>query len=127
MTDDPPRRSRSHIAWRAWCWFSGRSCYKCKRLHNGKQENGLQWCPGAPPAGLTPHGSERGTPMKVNKKGALALGAVIVGSMLALAGCAGGSGGAASSAPAMSGELTVWVDQNRADALKDIVKTFEDK
>lgn len=64
--------------------------------------------------------------MKVNKKSALALGALIAGSMLALAGCAGG-GGSASSAPEMSGELTVWVDQNRADALKDIVKTFEDE
>ena len=67
--------------------------------------------------------------MMVNKKGALAVGALIAGSMLALAGCAGGGGGGAteSSAPEMSGELTVWVDQNRADALKDIVTTFEDE
>src|SRR6478735_65449 len=67
--------------------------------------------------------------MMVNRKGALAVGALIAGSMLALAGCAGGGGGGAteSSAPEMSGELTVWVDQNRADALKDIVKTFEDE
>jgi arabinogalactan oligomer/maltooligosaccharide transport system substrate-binding protein len=67
--------------------------------------------------------------MKVNRKGGLALGALVTGSMLALAGCAGGTGGEAteSSAPEMSGELTVWVDQNRADALEDIVKTFEDE
>ncbi|HWM16840.1 MAG TPA: extracellular solute-binding protein [Microbacterium sp.] len=67
--------------------------------------------------------------MKVNKKGALAFGALIAGSMLALAGCAGGGGGGGttSAAPEMSGELTVWVDQNRADALKDIVKTFQDE
>ena len=58
--------------------------------------------------------------MKVNRKGALAFGALITGSMLALAGCAGGGGGGgtASPAPEMSGELTVWVDQNRADALE---------
>jgi len=67
--------------------------------------------------------------MKVNRKGALAFGALITGSMLALAGCAGGGGGGgtASPAPEMSGELTVWVDQNRADALGDIVQTFEDE
>src|SRR5688500_13432777 len=71
----------------------------------------------------------KATPMKVNRKGGLALGALVTGSMLALAGCAGGTGGEAteSSAPEMSGELTVWVDQNRADALGDIVKTFEDE
>ena len=55
---------------------------------------------------------ERGTPMKVNKKSALALGALIAGSMLALAGCAGGGGAARPSRPpTRSGTLTVWVDQ----------------
>ena len=66
--------------------------------------------------------------MKVTRKSVLAFGALIAGSALALVGCAGGGGGTTeTSAPAMSGELTVWVDQNRADALGDIVKTFEDE
>ena len=71
----------------------------------------------------------KATPMKVNRKGALALGALVTGSMLVLAGCAGGGegGDTASSAPEMAGELTVWVDQNRADALKDVVATFEEE
>lgn len=72
----------------------------------------------------------KATPMKVNRSSALALGALVTGSMLVLAGCAGGgdeAGDTASSAPEMAGELTVWVDQNRADALKDVVAAFEDE
>lgn len=64
--------------------------------------------------------------MKVNRKGAIGLGALIAGSMLVLAGCAGGGGGN-STAPAGNGTLTVWVDADRAKALKDVVKTFQEE
>ena len=56
--------------------------------------------------------------MKVNKKGALALGALIAGSMILLAGCASGTARRRRPKPASSGELTVWVDSERVDALK---------
>src|SRR5829696_2278310 len=94
-----------------------------------EQKNGLRRCVRRPRPDSSSHCTERGTPMKVNRKSALALGALVTGAMLALAGCAGGAsgGGGSSSAPALAGELTVWVDQNRADALKDIVKTFQDE
>lgn len=63
--------------------------------------------------------------MKVNKKGVVGIAALIAGSMLALAGCAGGSGNAPTTAPTSAGTLTVWVDDNRAKALKDVVADFE--
>ncbi|MEZ3161706.1 maltose ABC transporter substrate-binding protein [Microbacterium sp. BWT-B31] len=63
--------------------------------------------------------------MKVNKKGAIGLAALVAGSMLALAGCAGG-GSSTPTEPA-AGELTVWVDSDRAKALKDVLADFEDE
>ncbi|GEB95969.1 sugar ABC transporter substrate-binding protein [Microbacterium lacticum] len=65
--------------------------------------------------------------MKVNKKGMAATGLLVAASMLTLAGCAGGSS-AAPSDDASKGDsdaLTVWVDANRARALEDVAKTFE--
>lgn len=63
--------------------------------------------------------------MKVNRKGAIGLGVLIAGSMVALAGCAGGSGGGNTTAPSSSGTLTVWVDADRARALKDVAAEFQ--
>ncbi len=63
--------------------------------------------------------------MKVNKKGALGLGAMIVGSVLVLAGCAagggdnGGDGEGADSTP-----ITIWVDIERKPALEPVAKAF---
>ena len=65
--------------------------------------------------------------MKVNKKGALGLGAMIVGGVLVLAGCASGGGDAKPSAPAEAGSITVWVDADRATVLKDAAKAFQDE
>jgi arabinogalactan oligomer / maltooligosaccharide transport system substrate-binding protein len=61
--------------------------------------------------------------MKVNKKGAVAIAALIAGSMLALAGCSGSSGGTPTSSG--SGKLTVWVDADRARVLKDVAAQFK--
>ena len=65
--------------------------------------------------------------MKVNKKGMVATGLLVAASMLTLAGCAGGSSAAPSddASKGDSGALTVWVDANRARALEDVAKTFE--
>ena len=59
--------------------------------------------------------------MKVNRK-VVGLGVLLSGSALFLAACAGGGGDSGSSEGAEGGgaTLTVWVDQNRADALKDV-------
>ena len=63
--------------------------------------------------------------MKVNRKGALGLGAMIVGSVLVLAGCAagggdnGGDGEGADSTP-----ITIWVDIERKPALEPVAKAF---
>jgi arabinogalactan oligomer/maltooligosaccharide transport system substrate-binding protein len=65
--------------------------------------------------------------MKVNKKGALGLGALIAGGMILLAGCAGTGNTAAPSESASSGELTVWVDSERVDALKDAADAYTEK
>lgn len=67
--------------------------------------------------------------MKVNRKVAVGLGALLTGSALVLAGCASGGGDSGSSdAPDGNGAtLTVWVDQNRADALKDSISQFEEE
>lgn len=65
--------------------------------------------------------------MKVNKRGMAATGMLVAASMLTLAGCAGGSSAAPSddASKGDSGALTVWVDANRARALEDVAKTFE--
>lgn len=65
--------------------------------------------------------------MKVNKKGMAATGLLVAASMLTLAGCAGGSSAAPSddASKGDSGALTVWVDADRARALEDVAKTFE--
>jgi len=72
--------------------------------------------------------------MKVNKKSALALGAILAAGALALTGCGGSStpttSGSASSEPTetaaeSAGTLTVWVDADRATVLKDAAAAFE--
>ena len=67
--------------------------------------------------------------MKVNKKGMVATGLLVAASMLTLAGCAGGGATPAptESGAASGGELTVWVDADRARALEDVAKTFQDE
>lgn len=67
--------------------------------------------------------------MKVNKRGILALGAIAAISSLALAGCAGGAGDPAPAEPSdlpaeYSGEITVWVDADRAGVLEDAADDF---
>ena len=65
--------------------------------------------------------------MKVNKRGIIAFGAMAAISSLALAGCASGDGGSddgGSGDAEYSGEITVWVDADRADVLKEAAKTF---
>ena len=65
--------------------------------------------------------------MKVNKKGVIGLGAIIASGVL-LAGCAGGGGDNTADEQGGGGAtLTVWVDQNRADALKDSISQFEEE
>ncbi|WP_036283599.1 sugar ABC transporter substrate-binding protein [Microbacterium luticocti] len=61
--------------------------------------------------------------MKVNKKAAAAAAALIATSMLALAGCSGQAAEAPKKTSA--GSLTVWVDADRARALKDVAAQFE--
>ncbi|HYI50864.1 MAG TPA: maltose ABC transporter substrate-binding protein [Microbacterium sp.] len=64
--------------------------------------------------------------MKVNRKSAVGVGALLAGSMILLGGCA--SGGAEDTGEAEGGAtLTVWVDQNRADALEDSIAQFEEE
>ncbi|NYE19212.1 sugar ABC transporter substrate-binding protein [Microbacterium immunditiarum] len=62
--------------------------------------------------------------MKVNKKGAIGLAAIIAGSAVVLAGCAGGGGGNETEAPESAGSITVWVDADRAGVLEDAAKDF---
>jgi len=64
--------------------------------------------------------------MMVIRKSA-AIAALAAGSMLALAGCSGGSSTTETTAPVDGGELTVWVDSDRAKALQDVVTAFEDE
>lgn len=64
--------------------------------------------------------------MKVNRKSAVGVGALIVGSMILLGGCASGGAGDTGE-PEGGATLTVWVDQNRADALKDSIAQFEEE
>lgn len=63
--------------------------------------------------------------MKVNKKGALAFSALIASSAVILAGCAGGGGETAE--PSSSGELVVWVDAERVDALQGAADEYTEK
>src|SRR6478735_8279240 len=63
--------------------------------------------------------------MKVNKKGMIGLGALIAGSAMLLAGCAGGgNAGSTDSAEGDSTPITVWVDIERKPALEDVAKSF---
>ena len=54
--------------------------------------------------------------MKVNKKGLVAISGLVVAS-IALAGCSGSSDEATETDTETTGELTVWVDAERVDAL----------
>ena len=66
--------------------------------------------------------------MMVTNKRVLALGALVAGSMVVLAGCAGNGGGNSSDAPEDGGTtLTVWVDQERVDALKGAAAAYTDE
>ena len=67
--------------------------------------------------------------MKVNKKSVLGFGALIAAGALALTGCAGGSTGGdnGDSGSDKGSTLTVWVDSNRAPAIKDVAKAFEEE
>jgi arabinogalactan oligomer/maltooligosaccharide transport system substrate-binding protein len=70
--------------------------------------------------------------MMGKKKGVIAVGMLAAASMLALAGCAGGGDAGTGTEPseseaASSGALTVWVDADRARALEDVAKTFEEE
>lgn len=66
--------------------------------------------------------------MKVTRKAALGLGALVATTALALSGCAGGQGGSSGSGESGDGStLTVWVDANRAKALKDVAAQFEEE
>ena len=63
--------------------------------------------------------------MKVNKRGIVAAGAIAMVSTLTLAGCsAGGSDDSGSGDADFSGEITVWVDADRAGVLEDAANAF---
>jgi arabinogalactan oligomer / maltooligosaccharide transport system substrate-binding protein len=64
--------------------------------------------------------------MKVNKKSWLALGGLAVASIV-LAGCAGSGTPADSDEGDASTALTVWVDTERVDALKDAAEAYTEK
>jgi arabinogalactan oligomer/maltooligosaccharide transport system substrate-binding protein len=61
--------------------------------------------------------------MKVSKRGILGVGAVAIAASLTLAGCAGG----AQEPAKQTGSLTVWVDTERVDALKDAAAAYTEK
>lgn len=66
--------------------------------------------------------------MKVKSTSALGFGVLIAAGSLLLAGCSGsGAAPQASGDAAAAGTLTVWVDANRADALKDVAASFADE
>ena len=65
--------------------------------------------------------------MMVKKKGAIGLGALIAGSAVLLAGCGGGTDAGDENSSGGAATLTVWVDQNRADALKGSIAQFEEE
>lgn len=64
--------------------------------------------------------------MMVNKKGAIALTALVAGSMLALAGCAGGGGGESTDGggDGDATPITIWVDIERKPAIEPVAKAF---
>lgn len=62
--------------------------------------------------------------MKVNMRSVVALGAIAAISSLTLAGCSGSSGGGETTAPAMAGSITVWVDADRAGVLEEAAADF---
>ncbi len=66
--------------------------------------------------------------MKVNRKSAIGVGALIAGSMILLAGCAGGGSGTDDSADsgdsADTTPITVWVDIERKPALDEVATSF---
>ncbi|WP_144792592.1 maltose ABC transporter substrate-binding protein [Microbacterium paludicola] len=62
--------------------------------------------------------------MRVNKKSIVAFGAIAAVSTLTLAGCAGNSGESDSGDAGFSGEITVWVDADRAGVLEDAAEAF---
>ncbi|MCK3768548.1 maltose ABC transporter substrate-binding protein [Microbacterium aerolatum] len=62
--------------------------------------------------------------MKVNKRGIVAFGAIAAISTLTLAGCASGGGASDSGDAEFSGEITVWVDADRAGVLEDAADAF---
>lgn len=67
--------------------------------------------------------------MKVNRKSAIGVGALIAGSMVLLGGCAGGStdGGDSGGDSADSTPITVWVDIERKPALEGVAKSFTEE
>ena len=66
--------------------------------------------------------------MKVNKKNAVAAGALVAVGMLTLAGCAGNTETAPSeSAGESAGALTVWVDAERVDALEAAADAYTEE
>ncbi|TDN91911.1 maltose ABC transporter substrate-binding protein [Microbacterium sp. BK668] len=67
--------------------------------------------------------------MKVNRKGVVGLGALIAGSAVLLAGCAGGGGDTSETEEGgdASSSITVWVDIERKPALEPISKTFTEE
>jgi arabinogalactan oligomer/maltooligosaccharide transport system substrate-binding protein len=65
--------------------------------------------------------------MKVNKKSWMAVGAIAFVSSIALTGCAGGGGSNEPSEPASAGELTVWVDAERVDAVQPAADAYTEE
>lgn len=74
-------------------------------------------------AGVHPLITRKATPMKVRRSTAAVLSVSMV--VVALAGCA--AGGSDTSGSGEKKSLTVWVDANRADELKDIAAQFEEE
>ena len=67
--------------------------------------------------------------MKVNKRGIYALAGIAAVSSLVLTGCGGGESPAEPADPPVesAGEITVWVDADRAGVLEDAAADFESK
>lgn len=68
--------------------------------------------------------------MKVNRKSAIGVGALVAGSMILLGGCASGGsndGGNDSGDSADSAAITVWLDIERKPALEDVAASFTEE
>ena len=68
--------------------------------------------------------------MKVNRKSAIGVGALIAGSMILLGGCASGGSGDEGGDSGDSGDstpITVWVDIERKPALEPVAKSFTEE